>query len=87
MNYFHKKDLPMNEEMINFWDKNGYLVIEDFNTEEECDKIIKRSSYLIDNNNLDILSKVSFNKNISINKFLKNFCFLILVKFANINYS
>ena len=36
MNYFHKKDLPMNEEMINFWNKNGYLVIEDFNTEEEC---------------------------------------------------
>ena len=26
MNYFHKKNLPMNEEMINFWDKNGYLV-------------------------------------------------------------
>ena len=32
MNYFKKTDLPMNKEMVNFWDENGYLVIEDFNT-------------------------------------------------------
>ena len=38
MNYFKKTDLPMNKEMVNFWDENGYLVIEDFNTAEECDK-------------------------------------------------
>ena len=53
MNYFKKTDLPMNKEMINFWNENGYLVIEDFNSSEECDKIIERSSYLIDNNNLN----------------------------------
>jgi len=38
--------------MLNFWNENGYLVIEDFNSDEECDKIIERSNYLIDNNNL-----------------------------------
>ena len=53
MNYFKKTDLPMNKEMINFWNENGYLVIEGFNSSEECDKIIERSSYLIDNNNLN----------------------------------
>ena len=42
MNYYSKTDLPMNEEMLNFWNENGYLVIEDFNSEEECDKIIER---------------------------------------------
>ena len=49
MKYFSKKDLPFNDEMLKFWNENGYLVIEDFNSEEECDKIIERSSYLIDN--------------------------------------
>ena len=53
MNYFKKTDLPMNDDMINFWNENGYLVIEDFNSAEECDKIIERSSYLINNNNLN----------------------------------
>ena len=31
----------MNKEMVNFWNENGYLVIEDFNSVEECDKIIE----------------------------------------------
>ena len=53
MKYFSKKDLPLNDEMLKFWNDNGYLVIEDFNSEEECDKIIQRSSYLIDNSNLN----------------------------------
>ena len=53
MNYFKKTDLPMSKEMVNFWNENGYLVIEDFNSAEECDKIIERSTYLIDNNNLN----------------------------------
>ena len=39
--------------MIKFWNENGYLVIEDFNSAEECDKIIERSIHLIDNNNLN----------------------------------
>ena len=53
MIYFNKKDLPMNTDMINFWNDNGYLVIEDFNSNEECDRLMQRSSYLIDNNNLN----------------------------------
>ena len=41
MNYFKKTDLPMNNEMINFWNENGYLVIEDFNSVEDCNKLLK----------------------------------------------
>jgi len=25
--YFTKSDLPMNSDMINFWNENGYLII------------------------------------------------------------
>tara|TARA_Y100001970_G_scaffold255840_1_gene332961 strand:+ start:660 stop:1535 length:876 start_codon:yes stop_codon:yes gene_type:complete len=50
---FSKSDLPFNEKMRSFWDKNGFLVIENFNTEEECNELIKRSAYLIDNNNFN----------------------------------
>ena len=39
---FLKKNLPFNDEMLKFWNDNGYLVIEDFNSEEECDKIIEK---------------------------------------------
>ena len=53
MKYFKKENLPLNNEMLNFWDKNGFLVIEDFNSLEECDELIERSSYLIDNNNFN----------------------------------
>ena len=50
---FSKSDLPFNKEMRSFWEKNGFLVIENFNTEEECNELIKRSAYLIDNNNFN----------------------------------
>ena len=30
----------MSEEMLKFWNKNGFLVIDDFNTSEECDELI-----------------------------------------------
>ena len=29
----------MNNEMFNFWNENGYLIIENFKTEEECKKM------------------------------------------------
>ena len=29
MKYFSTNDLPLNDEMIKFWNDNGYLVIED----------------------------------------------------------
>ena len=54
MKYFSTNDLPLNDEMINFWNNNGYLVIENFNTDKECDELMKRSSYLIEQINLII---------------------------------
>ena len=39
--------------MINFWNNNGYLVIENFNTDKECDELMERSSYLIEHNNFN----------------------------------
>ena len=53
MKFFNKIDLPINKDMINSWNENGYLVIEDFNSAKQCDKIIERAKYLIDINNLN----------------------------------
>ena len=36
--YFNKTDLPLNEKMLNYWKVNGYLIIEDFKTNDECDE-------------------------------------------------
>jgi len=46
--YFNKTELPLNKGMLNFWNDNGYLIIENFKTNEECDKLINRSKELID---------------------------------------
>mgnify|MGYP000936627730 FL=1 len=46
--HFNKSNLPMNNEMFNFWNENGYLIIENFKTEEECDSLIQRSKELIE---------------------------------------
>ena len=40
---FNKSNLPINNDMLNFWNENGYLIIENFKTEEECDSLIQRS--------------------------------------------
>ena len=40
---FHKEDLPFNNKMQSFWEDNGYLVIEDFYSKEECDNLKKRA--------------------------------------------
>ena len=45
---FDKSNLPMSNEMLNFWNKNGYLIIENFKTGEECDSLIQRSKELIE---------------------------------------
>ena len=45
---FDKSDLPMNAKMVNFWEDNGYLIIENFKTNEECNELIKRSKELIE---------------------------------------
>ena len=46
--HFNKSNLPMSNEMLNFWNENGYLIIENFKTEEECDTLIQRSKELIE---------------------------------------
>ena len=41
--HFSKKDLPFNEEMITFWNKNGFIIIDNFYSENECDKLRART--------------------------------------------
>ena len=50
--YFTKSQLPLNNEMLNFWNDNGYLIIENFKTKEDCDILINRSKDLIDKQDL-----------------------------------
>ena len=65
--HFTKSDLPINSEMKNFWNENGYLIIEDFKTNEECDDLIKRSKELIEeqdfNNQQSVFDTVSQSHN------------------------
>ena len=46
---FHKKDLPLNNKMKLFWEENGFLVIDDFYSKEDCDNLKTRAEYLIGN--------------------------------------
>ena len=50
---FDKSDLPMTPDMIEFWKDNGYLIIENFKTNEECDVLIQRSKELIEEQNFN----------------------------------
>ena len=65
--YYKKSDLPLNKEMLNFWHNNGYLIIEDFKTQEECDDLINRSKELIEeqdfNNQQSVFDTVSQSHN------------------------
>ena len=60
---FDKSDLPMTPDMIEFWKDNGYLIIENFKTNEECDELIKRSKELIEeqdfNNHQSVFDTIS----------------------------
>ncbi|MBL6674711.1 MAG: phytanoyl-CoA dioxygenase family protein [Alphaproteobacteria bacterium] len=53
--------------MLNFWNDNGYLIIEDFKTHEECDELINRSKKLIEeqdfNNQQSVFDTVSQSHN------------------------
>ena len=51
--YFNKNDLPLNEKMLNYWKDNGYLIIENFKTNDECDELIQRSKELIEEQNFN----------------------------------
>ena len=65
--YYNKSDLPLNREMLNFWNNNGYLIIEDFKTHKECDELINRSKELIEeqdfNNQQSVFDTVSQSHN------------------------
>ena len=65
--YYNKSDLPLNKEMLNFWNNNGYLIIEDFKTPHECDELIQRSKELIEeqdfNNQQSVFDTVSQSHN------------------------
>ena len=65
--YYNKSDLPLNKEMLNFWDNNGYLIIEEFKTHKECDELINRSKELIEeqdfNNQQSVFDTVSQSHN------------------------
>ncbi len=65
--YYNKSDLPLNKEMLNFWNNNGYLIIEDFKTHQECDELINRSKELIEeqdfNNQQSVFDTVSQSHN------------------------
>ena len=65
--YYNKSDLPLNKEMLNFWDNNGYLIIQDFKTHKECDELINRSKKLIEeqdfNNQQSVFDTVSQSHN------------------------
>ena len=44
---FNKKQLPLNDETLSFWNKEGFLVIEQFYDSSECDNLKNRSKELI----------------------------------------
>jgi len=65
--FYNKSDLPLDKEMLNFWNDNGYLIIEDFKNHEECDELINRSKKLIEeqdfNNQQSVFDTVSQSHN------------------------
>ena len=65
--HYNKSDLPLNKEMLNFWNDKGYLIIEDFKTPQECDELIQRSKELIEeqdfNNQQSVFDTVSQSHN------------------------
>ena len=46
---FNKKDLPFNNELLSFWNEEGFIVIEQFYDSLECDNLRKRAKELVNN--------------------------------------
>tara|TARA_B100001123_G_C15303918_1_gene1021951 strand:+ start:87 stop:953 length:867 start_codon:yes stop_codon:yes gene_type:complete len=70
--FFYNKD---NQNLIEYWKKNGFLILENFFTNPECNKLIERSKLLINNINLDAHKTIFNTKNhshSSDNYFLKS---------------
>jgi Protein involved in biosynthesis of mitomycin antibiotics/polyketide fumonisin len=60
---FNRSHLPLDQKMQDFWDINGFLIIEDFYTHEECDKLIYKSEKLIDDFDADSVKSIFDTKN------------------------
>ena len=45
--HFYRKELPFNKQMKSFWEENGFLIIDDFYSEDECNKLRKRANSLV----------------------------------------
>ena len=45
--HFFRKELPFNQQMKSFWEENGFLIIDDFYSEDECNKLRKRANSLV----------------------------------------
>ena len=60
---FNRSHLPLNQKMQDFWDINGFLVIEDFYAHDECDKLIHKSEKLIDDFDADSVKSIFDTKN------------------------
>ena len=55
MNYFDFNELPIGKKMLDFWNDNGFLVIENFYSKNECKKLRNRANFLIKSFDKDIL--------------------------------
>ena len=51
MSYFNKNQLPFNIEMESFWKEFGFIVIENFYSDIECENLRKRAEFLINDFN------------------------------------
>ena len=56
--HFKKKDLPFNNKMKTSWNEDGFLIIDNFYSINECDELISRANFLVHN--------FDYNKNKSI---------------------
>ncbi len=45
--HFSRKDLPFNSEMKSFWNENGFIIIDNFYSYNECDKLRSRTLELV----------------------------------------
>tara|TARA_B100000686_G_C16785942_1_gene975265 strand:- start:2422 stop:3297 length:876 start_codon:yes stop_codon:yes gene_type:complete len=48
---FKRTELPFNEEMLSFWNDNGFIIINNFYTELECNKLRNKANSLVKNFN------------------------------------
>ena len=42
---FNRGQLPFNNDMLSYWNSNGYLVIDEFYSDSECDNLRKLSLF------------------------------------------